>query len=85
MKIECSGANGETFEAQWEVNQGNLTSEWQAGSKELSIFERDIAMAALSKWADVCIAALEIGHAATESTSQILFSDDGTPIREGKL
>lgn len=50
MKIECSGPNGETFEAEWETEEGNLTTEWQAGCKERSFFERDAAQKALETW-----------------------------------
>jgi hypothetical protein len=52
MKIECSGPNGETFECEWEMYLGNGTDEWQAGSKERSIFQRDAAQKALETWCD---------------------------------
>ena len=59
MKIECSGPNGETFECEWETKGGNLTTEWQAGCKERSIFERDAAQKALETWANAVIASIK--------------------------
>jgi hypothetical protein len=52
MKLECSGPNGETFEYEWEISEGNITTEWQKGCMERSVFARDAAQKALETWCE---------------------------------
>jgi hypothetical protein len=51
MKIECSGPNGETFEASFNIREhGNKDTEWVRLTKEVNDLNVAAAQKALETW-----------------------------------